>query len=166
MLTSTLKNISELGFGSSDHVADFGCGSGYFAIELSKILGPKGKVYAVDIREEPLLKLAALAQNEDRDNIALILGDIEEPNGTHIKDRLLDGVVMSHVLPQLSVRPKAIQEANRILKPGGKLCVIEWEKKFNKESTKDLLLREGFAFSREFIIGEENYGLLYNKPLQ
>jgi predicted methyltransferase len=46
--------IQALGLSPGNVVADVGCGSGYFTLKLSSLVGPHGRVIAEDIRKLPL----------------------------------------------------------------------------------------------------------------
>src|SRR5208282_4009602 len=45
-------------------VADFGAGSGHHTIKLAKLVGVKGKVYAVDIQKEMITMIGDRAKKE------------------------------------------------------------------------------------------------------
>src|ERR1700733_11407852 len=50
-------------------VADFGAGSGFHTMKLSKLVGPKGKVYAVDIQSEMLDIIGKRTRKDDIENV-------------------------------------------------------------------------------------------------
>jgi len=57
-----------------DVVTDLGCGSGYFSLKLSRNVGPRGRVLAVDIRDLPLFVLRVRAWRRGIANISAIKG--------------------------------------------------------------------------------------------
>ena len=65
--------IDLLDVGDKDHVVQIGCGLGYFSAVLSKIVGPKGSVRAIECDE----RLAARAANYLRAyrNVEVVQGD-------------------------------------------------------------------------------------------
>lgn len=65
--------IDLLDVGDKDHVVQIGCGLGYFSAVLSKIVGPKGSVRAIECDE----RLAARAANFLRAyrNVEVVQGD-------------------------------------------------------------------------------------------
>jgi len=180
MFSDPKKNVLEFGFVPGQRVADLGSGSGHYSKVLSTTLGPTGKVVAVDIDREMLRKLKNEAVMEGKDNIQVIDGNIEKKNGTKIRDQYFDGAVLSNILYQLNDINGALEETKRILKPGGRLCVVEWSdlslisgKKAlgNKTAIKEVVAREtmekaGFNFEKIFPAGESHYGLIFRKPLQ
>ena len=76
--------LNQLELSANMTAADFGSGSGGWAIPLAKRL-EKGRVFAIDILEEPLSALKGKAALGKLSNIQTILADVEK--GT----KLLDG---------------------------------------------------------------------------
>src|SRR5680860_874980 len=101
MFTSPEKNVLEFGFFPGQIVADFGSGSGHYSLALSKAVGPSGQVYAIDLRVDALAMLQSLAEKEGRSNVEVLVGDIDNQNGTGLKDNTVNGVVFSNILFQL-----------------------------------------------------------------
>jgi ubiquinone/menaquinone biosynthesis C-methylase UbiE len=175
MFSDPRKNIQELGFNPGDRVADLGSGVGHYSFPLSDSVGPKGDVYCIDIKKEVLVALKNQAEKEGRENIEVIWGDIEKMDGTKLRDSVVDGVLFSSILFQLKDKVTALKEAKRILKLGGKLCVIEWadlsylsgvketdnESTINKEELTTLASANGFHFQKSFEAGEHHYGLIF-----
>jgi len=55
-----------------DVVADLGCGPGYFALPMAKLVGPKGKVFAVDFNPKAIEKVRRKAREKGpRDSCAV-----------------------------------------------------------------------------------------------
>jgi ubiquinone/menaquinone biosynthesis C-methylase UbiE len=106
-------------------VLDLGCGSGAFTPSIARIVGEKGKVYALDIQADMLKQLEKkLDRPENRGikNIKLIEGNAYE---LPFDDGSLDLVYMVTVLQEIPDRNKALVEVKRVLKPGGLLAVTE-----------------------------------------
>jgi ArsR family transcriptional regulator len=100
-------------------VADLGCGEGYLTIEAARWART---VTAVD-RSAPVLREAkALAQRQGVANITWKRGDIERlPLG----DASVDVALLSQALHHAADPPRALAEAARILRPGGRLLVLD-----------------------------------------
>jgi len=117
--------IERSGIKKGMHVLDLGCGSGAFTPFIARVVGQKGRVYALDIQADMLKQLEnKLSKPENRDikNIKLIEGNAYElpfDNGS------LDLVNMVTVLQEIPDRNRALQEVKRVLKPGGFLAVTE-----------------------------------------
>lgn len=121
-----VKIISSLGIDRDNMVADFGSGAGYFAIPMAKAVLPRGKVYAIDILPSALDVLGKKAQFENVSNIILMQADLEKEHSTTIADSSVDIALTANILFQMKNRANLFREAKRILKPNGKLVVIEW----------------------------------------
>ncbi len=120
--------VSSLGISSGQQVADLGCGSGYFTIELSKAVGDAGVVTAVDVMQEALEAVHAKAEATGLKNVRLVRADLEVPGGTKIPDGSQDWVLLKTVLFQSQKKEAMIAEAARMTKTGGRVVVIEWKK--------------------------------------
>jgi len=105
--------------------ADFGSGSGGWAIPLAKIL-EEGKVYAVDILEEPLSALRAKVKIEKLFNIEARKADVEK--GVTLLSNSCDLVLMTNLLFECENKKQVLEEGKRILKKGGKILVVDWIK--------------------------------------
>jgi len=121
------KIIEQLNLKQDCRAAEFGCGPGEFTIALARVL-PKGMVYALDIQEEPLSALMGKARSEGLLNIKIIECDIEEPKGSTLQDDSLDLILVTNILFQSDQKKEMLREAKRILKPKGKIVVIDWKK--------------------------------------
>ena len=115
--------IRAMGLRNGDVVADLGCGTGWFARRMAKVVAPKGKVYAVDIQPEMLDLLRGFVQKEEITNVEPVLGtatDMNVPPGS------LDWVLMVDVYHEFQ-QPKAMLEAiRRSLKPKGEVALVEY----------------------------------------
>jgi ubiquinone/menaquinone biosynthesis C-methylase UbiE len=179
MFTDPKKNIEEFGFIPGQKVVDLGAGSGHYTKALSSSLGVSGRVIAVDNDKEILIKLKNECLEDARDNVEIVLGDIQASHGTRLKDGYADGAILSNILFQLTDIKGALEEAKRILKTGGKVGVVEWfdlslvspkngsqRKPVTEIETKKHFAESGFVFERSFNAGENHYGLIFKKPLQ
>jgi ubiquinone/menaquinone biosynthesis C-methylase UbiE len=150
-----------IGLGASQRVADLGCGrTGHFVFPASRIVGSAGVVYAVDVVKDILENIKSRARTEGYDNVQTAWADIERPGGVPIPSSNLDTCFMVNVLSLLGNIPGALQEVARILKPGGKIAVVDWAKKLGplgpkqekiitSEKAKQLFNSAGFNFISE-----------------
>ncbi len=162
--------LSQIGISESAIAADLGCGSGGWAIPLAKI-ADKGKVFAVDIQEEPLSALKSKASLSGVKNIKGILGNAEEKI-KEIADYSCDFVLLANILFQAENKEAVIREAKRILSPEGKLLIVDWksgapigarEKAVSSEEAREMAEKEGFLFLNDFPAGVYHYALLFKK---
>ena len=155
--------------------ADFGAGSGFYAIPLAKRVGPSGKVYAFDVRKEILEVIRSRARALGVGNIETIWTDLEKNKGSNLKDESIDLVIISNILFQLEDKHKLAAEAFRVLKQKGKVVLVEWTEeekpigpklanRINRKDAEDIFVGAGFRFEKEFNPGEHHYGLILIKP--
>jgi len=103
-------------------VLDLGCGPGFFSSELARMVGKSGKVIAADLQEGMLQKLK------------------EKINGSVLESRIIlhkcdadkiglseniDFVLAFYVVHEIPDQQKLFNELNGILKPNGKLLIVE-----------------------------------------
>lgn len=108
---------------------DLGCGPGDYSLAAARIVGPSGTVTALDKWQYLIDGLRDTASTRGLDNIEAMVGDI---TGTlPIEDHSVDFCLLSTVLHsfRLPVAEKMLfKEIYRILKPSGRLAVIECQK--------------------------------------
>ena len=119
------KLIERSGIISGMTVLELGCGSGAFTTFVARVVGERGKVYAVDIQQDMLKQLErklAKKENKDITNIKLKQASAYE---LPIEDESIDLAYMVTVLEEIPDRGRALREILRVLKPGGILAVTE-----------------------------------------
>jgi len=158
----------------TDSVADFGAGSGFLSRAAAMIVS-KGSVFAIEIHREIVARLARDAAEGHLDNLHPLWGDIELPGGTRLDNESVDFVIMSNVLFHLDDKLTCINEAKRVLKPGGRLLVVDWSESFGglgptpqavvtKQLAEELCARAGFTKVSDSIPGgEHHYAILFKK---
>jgi len=149
--------------------ADFGSGSGGWAIPLAKGL-ENGKVYAIDILEEPLSALKSRAKFEKVLNIETIKSDIEKTSKL-FKD-YCDLVLMTNLLFEVEDKTKVLEEGKRVLKEGGKILIVDWKKeaplgpkegRISAKEVKELAKKTGLKLEKEFEASIYHWGLILVK---
>jgi len=103
-------------------VLDLGCGPGFFTVEIAKLLKESGKVIAADLQEGMLDKLRQkIKGTEIEERITLHKCQEESIDLTEKVDFVL-AFYMVHEVPD---QDKLIRELKSILKPDGKIFIIE-----------------------------------------
>jgi len=100
---------------------DFGSGTGTFALPMARCVGDNGKVYAVDSSAEMLGHIRA--KNPPL-NLVLVQRDVAQ---TGLDDQIADICLLAFILHEVKQPDNLIAEAFRLLKPGGRLLVVEWK---------------------------------------
>ena len=100
---------------------DLGCGAGLIALAAAERCAT---VHALDASNGMLERLSQRAQAAGLDNVELILGDMRR---IPLPDRSVDVVMSCYALHHLTDDGKelAIAEALRVLRPGGRLVVVD-----------------------------------------
>jgi ubiquinone/menaquinone biosynthesis C-methylase UbiE len=99
-------------------VADLGCNTAYYTLALAECVGPEGKVYAVDLKEEYIRALEKRADELGYHNIEAHTTSASDLS--FIKDESVDFVLANGLLCSMAdQRPSAVNEIKRILKPNG-----------------------------------------------
>lgn len=151
--------------------ADFGSGAGGWVIPLAKKL-EEGRVFAIDIQEEPLSALESRAKIQGILNIKKIIANVEEriPGLTGFS---CDLVLITDLLFQIEDKKGVFEEAKRVLKPGGRILVVEWtpqaslgpeNDRVSQEEVKEIAQKLGLLLRKEFKAGDYHYGLIFTKP--
>ena len=174
MLSDPEKNIAQSFLKEGMIVADFGAGTGAYAVAAARRVGESGRVYAIDVQKELLSSVTTAAKKEGLSNIEILWGDIEEPHGTKLADGSVDVVIVSNVLFQSENKMGLLSEAGRVLKKGGKLLLIDWADSFGglgphpdhvikKNDARKMLENARFAYGRDIEAGEHHYGMVFEK---
>lgn len=128
-LVDTGLVLKMLGLTPSTVFLDLGCGKGDYSVAAAKRVVPDGIVYAVDAWQEGLDELSRRALSENLNNIIPIQADVQK----HIPlgDAMIDVCLMANVLHDLLRETSGetpMREVVRVLKPYGRLCVVEFKK--------------------------------------
>ncbi len=159
-----------VGLKEGDIVVDVGAGSGFFAFPAATVVGPKGRVYAVDVSEE-LVKL--VREKTDTGKIHNVEPVLSTPKHIPIEDAIADVVILANVFH--GIPPKSVQEAVRLLRPGGRLIDVDWKKEETPEGPPiqhRLAIPEATAALRShglvridsFELGPSHYVLVFERP--
>lgn len=158
----------------TDSVADFGAGSGFLS-RAAAALVPQGSVFAIEIHREIVNRLARDAQEAHLTNMHPLWGDIELPGGTRLDDESVQFVIVSNVLFHLDDKMACINEAKRILKPGGRMLIVDWSESFGgigpapqavvtQQMAEAFCERAGFKKLQSTLqAGDHHYALLVQK---
>lgn len=120
--------VALLNIEDGDTVVDIGAGTGYFTLPAAKLT--RGKVIALDAEPQMLEELQKRAREAGLSHIQSQLGEIER---MPLPDGAADHVIASLVLHEVEPPEQGLKEIHRILKPGGRVLIAEWDVKKPKE---------------------------------
>ncbi len=166
------RNVGALGVEPGMSVADFGSGSGIYVLHIAEALEHSGRVYAIDVQQDLLKRIKNEAQRRGFKHVDVIWTDLERASASKLAKQSLDLVLISNLLFQLENKVAVLAEAWRILKPKGRLAIIDWSESFgglgpqkadvvSKEKALTLARENGFELQREFSAGAHHYGLIF-----
>jgi len=116
-----VTTLQGAGIRSGQEVLEIGCGTGFFTIPAAKLVGDKGRVYAVDPHPLALDQVRRKIQDAALTNVRLIKADATEAGlATDCIDLVLFfGVIQSPVIPL----DRLLSEIHRLLRSEGTLAV-------------------------------------------
>ena len=104
-------------------VADIGAGTGYFALPMAWQVAPDGAVYAVDMQVEMLAILRAKLAVAQVDNVLVIQGEAAR---TGLQSSSCDLLLLANIWHELDDLPAVVAECRRILRPAGRIAILDW----------------------------------------
>lgn len=120
---NTVLMVDSLKLKKGEAVADIGAGTGYVARKLSKKIGDKGTVYAVEIQQEMLDILTNKAVQAGVLNIKPILGTIKDAK---LPAASVDTILLVDVYHEFDHPFEMTQSMCNALKPGGRIAFVEY----------------------------------------
>jgi len=150
--------LANLGIKRGMTVCDMGCGNGFYSLQLAKMVGPEGRVLAVDVQPQMLLMLRQRAEKAGIDNITPILGSFHNPR---LPTGTIDLVLMVDVYHEFSHPEHMLAAMHAGLKPDGLIALLEYReedpkvpiKPLHKMSKQQVMLEyepNGFKLVKEF----------------
>jgi len=127
-----LDLLKEAGIETGLCVLDYGCGPGSYIVPLAELVGPSGKIYALDIHPLAIKEVKKIAARKGIENIETIESDCN----TGLSDNNVNAVLLYDTFHDLSQPDDVMQELHRVLKRVGTLSFSDHHMK-----EQDILLR-------------------------
>ncbi len=150
--------LASLGLKPGMTVCDMGCGNGFYALQMAKIVGEKGHVYAVDIQPEMLKMLNERADKQGVANVSPVLGTFVDPR---LPQGKIDLILLVDVYHEFSNPEEMLARMRASLSPEGTIVLVEYrgedpevpikvEHKMSKAQILKELPPNGFKLVKEF----------------
>ncbi len=155
--------LRRIGMGKGLTLCDLGAGTGLFSAQAARMTAQP--VYALEISDDMLALIADKRRAQALDNIVPLKVD-----GTHLPldDASCDIALAVTVFHELDDRDATTAELQRILKPAGKLAIVEFHgyatsagppvsHRIAEDELDAMLVHHGFAPNERFGLGENLY---------
>ncbi len=162
-----------MGLAPGDSLVDVGCGTGYFALPAARLVGETGRVYALDTS---LVMLGKLREKLDAvGNPGNIQVSLSQEDALGLPDGCASFVLLAVVLHELADEASLLGEVRRVLRPGGRLGVVEWKKdddwqpgagpppgeRLTAEEADAVVSAAGFRLEKQWEPGPLHYCLVF-----
>jgi ubiquinone/menaquinone biosynthesis C-methylase UbiE len=141
------------------YVADIGAGEGYYTVRLSPLVGERGRVLAQDVVPQTIHELARRVNRERLDNVALRVG---QPNNPLLPEASFDRVLMIHMYHEIQRPAEFLWNLRSSLKRGGRVVVVDADRPTDRHGTPTRLLvcefnAVGYELTRFERLDSESY---------
>jgi ubiquinone/menaquinone biosynthesis C-methylase UbiE len=103
-------------------VLDFGCGPGFFSIDMARMVGPSGRVIAADLQEEMLQKIRGKIQGTELEGRITLHKCDENRIGL---SEVVDFVLLFYAAHEVPDHEALFAEIAANLKPDGQVLIVE-----------------------------------------
>jgi ubiquinone/menaquinone biosynthesis C-methylase UbiE len=148
---------------------DLGCGKGSYALAAAEVVGPSGRAYGIDVWAEGIAEMKRRAGERGLNNVEALVAQVAE--GIPLDDSTMDVCLMAaafHDFVEEGAGETALREIVRVLKPGGRLAIVEFKKidaqpgpplaiRLSLEEVMHLIQPFGFEISQTSEVGPYHY---------
>lgn len=159
------KILTDIGLEPDMTFIDTGCGDGFFALPAAHMVGPNGKVIAVDINENAIRRLRQQALEE---GLSQLSAEVRAAEETIACEGCADFVFFGINLHDFNDPVKVIQNAKKMLRPSALLVDLDWKpepmpfgpplgKRFSADKARQLIESAGLHIASVAEAGPYHY---------
>jgi tRNA A58 N-methylase Trm61 len=126
-------------------VADVGAGHGWLTVRLAQFVGPKGKVYAVDIFPGYISYIEGAIKTHKLNNVEVILGSATEPK---LPEKTLDAVMILIAYHEFTKPITMLTKIRRAMKIGARLGILERDNDQMRTNAREAYTKTGYILDR------------------
>ena len=164
--------LVDTGLRESQIVVDVGCGPGLLTLAAASVVGPAGKVYAVDTEQKMLDLVDSRAKDAGLENVAPVAS---QGQPVPLPDESVDYAICSLVLhypDAFDDRVDMALELARLLRVKGRLLVIEWvpqegddpASRLAQDDAEKILRQAHLHVGKPLRLGERQYAIVATRP--
>jgi len=114
--------LDRVGIHPGECVLELGPGPGAFTLDAARRVGPEGRLIVVDIQPRMIARVEQHVREAGLTNVETHVANAYD---LPLEDESVDRAFLITVLPEIPDQYRALDELNRVLKPGGLLSVTE-----------------------------------------
>jgi len=130
--------VRALGVAPGMAVADIGAGSGYHTLRLSSVLGPRGVVYAQDIKADYLADLSAEVARRKLANVRIVVGAPDDPG---LAAASVDRAILVHMYHEIAQPYALMWRLAGALRPAALVGIVDLDRPTHRHGTPPALLK-------------------------
>jgi len=138
LFKSVKKDLELFGVKKGDTVADWGCGTGAYTKAASEMVGPEGKVFAVDVHELSIQTVSGIIRKNNLTNVVPVLSDGIKAD---IPDDSVDIVFALDMFHMVKNTDLFLKEISRITKGSGYLFIEDGHQP--RKQAREKIVRSG-----------------------
>jgi len=137
------EKLGKTGIKEGRTVLDFGCGPGHYAIAAARMVGEKGRIYALDIHPLAVKAVEHKAKKERLANITTILSDRD----TGLPDESIDVILLFDTIHLITDKRALLKELCRVMNSNGLLSI--WVRHMKVDDVLEIVRKDGLFRLRD-----------------